>query len=289
MVHRRRLHRVDRWLLLWLNSILSNASHGVGTDVITSTNIHLVHLLHQVSRGRLRNRLVGHGVQGLALVSFRDARAWASDIDWNVVAILEGLDCEVVDFSLGHGSFLEGFELLGRDFDSLDGNALRNAIKSANDIILEDQLQLVELTGKDAWLHAFEFTNVSSDDLSGIDDVVVLATLIIQKEIVIVLHVRWAVVSTDHHLESDVVGIVLVIVEVVKLDLGVLQPVIRFLELSVINLLQVFEFLLDVDQILLKNGLGRLFLNYEDVAHFLEAFLKLSPELLRLLSEIKTK
>ena len=84
----------------------------------------------------------------------------------------------VLGFPLGHSSLSESVKFLGRNFDSLDGNALGDRIELLYNIIFENELKLLQLSSQDTWLDAFEFADVASNYLTVVDDIVVFATLV---------------------------------------------------------------------------------------------------------------
>lgn len=138
-------------------------------------------------------------------------------------------------------------------------------------------------------MNALEFSNVSSNDLSVVNDVIVLAALVDQQEIIIHAVLLLVVVSTDHHIECDVVRIVLVVLEIIQLDLGICHPFLSLLELSVVNLLQILELLVNILQVLQQNSLSGLLLNNQNVPHFLELLLERLLQLVLLLFEVNAK
>ena len=147
-------------------------------------------------------------------------------------------------------------------------------VEILNDIILESELELLELTSQDSWLNAFEFANVASNNLTIINDVVVLATFVDKQEIIIHIILLMVAISADHHVEGNIIRIILVVLEVVQLDLGVLHPVLGFFEFPIIDLVEIFELLVDVLQVFKKDGFGSLLLDNENVPHFLKFVLE---------------
>ena len=177
------------------------------------------------------------------LASFAHARA---NVHWNIASFFQSVLSSIFSFSLSHGGLFESVKLLRRDFHTLNGNALGNLVELLYDIVLENELQFLKLSGQNAWLNAFEFADVSGNNLTLINDVVVLAALVDEEEIVIHIILLLVGVGADHHVEGNVIRIVLVILEVVQLDLGILHPVLRLFKFPIIDLLQIFELLFDV-------------------------------------------
>ena len=138
-------------------------------------------------------------------------------------------------------------------------------------------------------MNALEFSNVSSNDLSVVNDVIVLAALVDQQEIIIHAVLLLVVVSTNHHIECDVVWIVLVVLEIIQLDLCICHPFLSLLELSVVNLLQILELLVNILQVLQQNSFSGLLLNNQNVPHFLKLLLERLPQLVLLLFEVNAK
>lgn len=104
----------------------------------------------------------------------------------------------------------------------------------------------MQLSSQDTWLNAFEFADVASNYLTVVDDIVVFATLVDEQEVVIHIVLLLVTIGANHHVEGDVIRIVLVILKIVKLYFGVLHPILGLLEFSIIHLLQVLEFFVDV-------------------------------------------
>jgi hypothetical protein len=113
-------------------------------------------------------------------------------------------------------------------------------------IIFEIKLQFLELTGQNAWLDAFELANVAGNHLTIINDVVILATLIDEEEVIIHIILLLVAIGADHHVEGNIIRIILIVLEIIKLDLGILHPILGLFEFPVIDLLQIFEFFVDV-------------------------------------------
>jgi len=79
-------------------------------------------------------------------------------------------------------------------------------------------------------------------------------SLIIQKIFLKVVTVHEVIISRSlcicKHVKSNIVGVVIIGLEVIKLDLGVLKPFISILEHFVVKTLKIFQLVLNVSKIL---------------------------------------
>ena len=87
-------------------------------------------------------------------------------------------------------------------------------------------------------MNTLELANVASNNLSVVNDVSRLGAIVHEQEVIIIqIVVLLAGIGADHHVESDVIRIHFIILEVVQFDLGILHPILRLLELTIVYLL----------------------------------------------------
>jgi hypothetical protein len=103
---------------------------------------------------------------------------------------------------------------------------------------------------------------------------------IIAKKVVFssIVKVIWQLLlCIGQHIESDVVLIVVVSLEVVELDLSILKPSLSVVKHVIVNRLKVLELMLHITDILFENGVHHLLLNLQLGPHFFELLTQRGP------------
>jgi hypothetical protein len=135
------------------------------------------------------------------------------------------------------GSFLEGLKLFLRDFNSVNGVACGELLELSQLCVIKRNVEFVQMTGQQVWVCAFELLEEVEDVLSLDNDVDVVAFIVSEQIVVQVVICYVWLLGVEEHVEGDVVGVVLVGLEVVQLHFYRLEPLVGLLELGVVDTL----------------------------------------------------
>ena len=123
-------------------------------------------------------------------------------------------------------------------------------------------------------MNCLDLTNSICNSFTMSNNIDIFISVINKQKIFVFLCIILLVLfGAFEHVESDKGWIILVLLEIIKLHLCVLQPSLSLFKFFVVNGLKTFKFFFNIGEILDKYGFSGLLLNNQDVSHLFELLL----------------